>query len=317
MAKVGAMPRFVVFAMYKFVTVPEPTVLRDRVQSFCEAQEIKGTLLIGSEGINGTVAGTRGAMDALLRELHSHPFLADLQPKESHCDDMPFCRTKVKVKKEIVTIGDNEIAPSKRVGTYVPPGAWNELLEDPEVVLIDTRNRYETRIGTFEGAIDPDITAFTEFPQWVRDNLDPQKHKKVAMFCTGGIRCEKATSLLMREGFSEVFHLQGGILKYMQDVPKNQSKWQGDCFVFDRRVALNHDLAPSDYVLCFGCQEPLSPQDVQSPQYEAGVCCPRCFDKTSAPLLASRRERAKQIELAKARGEAHIGVDQKKKRASV
>lgn len=303
------MSPIVVAAFYKFVPLQDLEGLQSSLDALCMAEGLRGIILIASEGINGTVAGTREGIDALLGHLRRVPAFADLLHKESTCDRMPFHRMKVRLKKEIVTLGVPEVSPRERVGTYVPPARWNDLLADPEVLLVDTRNVYETRLGTFEGAVDPGIQNFSDFPAWVRQNLDPTRHRKVAMFCTGGIRCEKATSFMLQEGFESVFHLEGGILKYLEEVPKETSRWRGDCFVFDQRVALDHSLSPGDHTLCFGCQNPITPADRQSPLFEAGVCCPYCHAQVSAETRAGRRERARQMELARARGAAHIGDD--------
>jgi len=297
----------VVAAFYKFVALPNYAQLRDPIETVCRHAGVEGNILLADEGINATVAGSRQGIEQLLNYLRSLPEFSDLEHKEAHCDHAPFHRLKVRLKKEIVTIGDKAVSPTKIVGTYVLPQDWNALLSDPEVFLVDTRNAYETRLGTFAGAVDPNIASFTQFTQWVQQNLDPAKHKKVAMFCTGGIRCEKASSLLLEEGFSEVFHLKGGILKYLEEVPQENSKWQGECFVFDHRVSVDHALTPGRYKLCYGCQEPVSDEDIASPMFEQGVCCPRCFDGLSAQVKAGRRERARQVELATARGERHIG----------
>jgi UPF0176 protein len=297
----------VVAAFYKFVALPRYVQLQGPIESVCRDAGVQGNLLLADEGINATVAGSRQGIDTLLSYLRSLPEFSDLEHKESLCDHAPFHRLKVRLKKEIVTIGDKAVSPTKTVGTYVTPQDWNALLADPEVFLVDTRNTYETRLGTFEGAVDPQIASFTEFTKWVQQNLDPAKHRKVAMFCTGGIRCEKASSLLLEEGFAEVFHLKGGILKYLEDVPQEKSKWQGECFVFDHRVSVDHELAPGSYKLCYGCQEPVSQVDMASPKFEQSVCCPRCFDGLSTQVKAGRQERARQVELAKARGLRHIG----------
>ena len=297
----------VIAALYKFAPIADPEALRPQVQVACEQHGVTGTLLLAREGLNGTISSTREGLDGILAYLRSLPGFATLEHKEALSHDPPFHRMKVRLKKEIVTMGVEGIDPNDKVGTYLSPAAWNELLEDPEVVLVDTRNDYEVRIGTFEGAIDPDIASFRDFPRWVDENLDPQRHKKVAMFCTGGIRCEKATSLLLEKGFEEVFHLRGGILKYFEEVPTEHSKWEGECFVFDQRVSVDQDLQPGRYGLCFGCQEPVSPEDMQDPRYEEGVCCARCHAATNDDMRARRRERMKQVELSAERGERHIG----------
>lgn len=299
---------FVVAALYKFAPVEDPAALRDRLDALCESAGLQGTLLVAPEGLNGTVAGPREGIDALLDALRALEGFEDLHAKESECVQPPFLRMKVRLKREIVTMGDAEIDPRERVGTYVPPEAWNELIADPNVILIDTRNDYEVRIGTFDGAVDPKIKTFRDFPAWVKDNLDPGQQPKVAMFCTGGIRCEKASSLLLREGFEEVYHLEGGILAYLRDVPEAQSTWNGECFVFDRRVALDHHSAPGNHELCYGCQEPVSPEDMARPEYEAGVCCHRCAATIDEATKARRRERLKQLALAESRGEVHLGA---------
>ncbi len=237
------MSAFVVAALYKFVDLPDYADLRAPLRAIMDAHKVKGTLLLAREGVNGTIAGSRDGIDAVLAHLRSDPRLADLEHKESYCDAQPFLRAKVRLKKEIVTLGVPGVDPNARVGTYIDPKDWNALIADPDVILIDTRNDYEVAIGTFEGAIDPKTASFGEFPEYVRANLDPRTHKKVAMFCTGGIRCEKASSFMLQEGFEEVFHLKGGILKYLEEIPAEQSRWRGECFVFDERVALGHGLA--------------------------------------------------------------------------
>jgi UPF0176 protein len=264
-------------------------------------------LLLASEGINGTVAGTREGIDLLLAYLKAIPELAQLDHKESFCDEMPFYRMKVKLKKEIVTMGVEGIDPQVTVGRYVEPKDWNALITDPDVLLVDTRNDYEVEIGTFKGAMDPNTTTFREFPEYVKTNLDPQKQKKVAMFCTGGIRCEKATAYMIEQGFDEVFHLKGGILKYLEEVPEAESLWQGECFVFDNRVSVNHKLEKGDYDQCHGCRFPITEQDKRDARYVAGVSCPRCHDLLTEDQRMRFSERQKQIQLAKQRQQVHIG----------
>jgi len=274
----------------------------------CQAAGVKGTLLLAGEGINGTIAGPREGIDSVLQYLRADPRLADLEHKESFDERMPFYRMKVKLKREIVTMGVEGIDPNQCVGTYVPPADWNALVNDPDVLLIDTRNDYECSIGSFRGAIDPRTVNFREFPGYVRENLDPAQHKKVAMFCTGGIRCEKASAFMLGEGFEEVYHLEGGILKYLEEVPPEESTWEGECFVFDSRVAVDHKLEKGHYDQCYGCRHPITKQDELSDLYERGVSCPYCHDSLSGEQLASFRERQKQIELAEQRGEAHIAA---------
>ena len=302
------MSEVVVAALYKFVTLEDYHELREPLLDACRAAGVFGTLLLASEGINGTIAGSRAGIDRVMAYLHSDPRLADLEHKESVDEAMPFYRMKVKLKKEIVTMGVTGIDPNNAVGTYVKPGDWNALVNDPEVLLIDTRNDYEYGIGSFRGALDPKTTTFREFPEYVRRNLDPGKQKKIAMFCTGGIRCEKASAFMLQEGFEEVYHLRGGILKYLEEVPPEESTWEGECFVFDNRVAVNHRLEKGRYDQCYGCRHPITEQDKQSPKYQKGVCCPRCFDLLTPDQVARFRERQKQIELAKARGEVHVGA---------
>jgi UPF0176 protein len=307
--------KIVVAALYKFVSLPDYEALREPLLQCMQANGVKGTLLLAEEGINGTVSGSRAGIDGLLAWFGADVRLADIDHKESYCDEQPFYRTKVKLKKEIVTLGVPTVDPNLVVGTYVEPQDWNALISDPEVLLIDTRNDYEVSIGTFEGAIDPKTKSFREFPDYIKANFDPAKHKKVAMFCTGGIRCEKASSYMLGEGFSEVFHLKGGILKYLEEVPQEQSKWQGDCFVFDNRVTVRHDLSEGDYDQCHACRTPISVQDRQSEFFSPGVSCPHCWDSLPEKTRAGARERQRQIELAKARQQPHpLGYNHRQSR---
>ena len=302
------MTEIVVAALYKFVTLEDFHELREPLLDACIASGARGTILLAHEGINGTIAGTREAIDQVLAYLRGDPRLADLEHKESFDDHLPFYRMKVKLKREIVTMGIEGIDPNSRVGTYVAPGDWNDLVNDPEVLLIDTRNDYEYGIGTFRGAIDPRTQSFRDFPAYVRSHLDPEKHKKVAMFCTGGIRCEKASAFMLQEGFAEVYHLQGGILKYLEEVPPQDSTWEGECFVFDNRVAVDHKLQKGQYDQCYGCRHPITEQDKRSDKYQKGICCPLCYDRLTDDQRARFSERQKQIELAALRGEGHIGA---------
>ena len=305
------MSRIVVVALYKFVTLEDYQELRHPLTEVLTANGVKGTLLLAEEGINGTIAGPREGLDQVLAWLRADPRLADLDWKESLCDDMPFYRTKVKLKKEIVTLGVPGVSPNEKVGTYVEPKDWNALISDPEVLLIDTRNDYEVSIGTFEGAVDPKTKTFREFPEYVKAHYDPAKHKKVAMFCTGGIRCEKASSYMLQQGFDEVYHLKGGVLKYFEDVPAEQSKWSGECFVFDNRVTVRHDLAPGSFDQCHACRHPISAEDMASPQYEVGISCPHCYDSLPEKTRRRAEERQKQIQLARLRNQPHpIGLPQ-------
>lgn len=271
----------VVAALYRFVSLPQYESLRNGLQQVLADNEIKGSLLLAAEGINGTIAGSRAGMDVVLEYLNAIPEFAGLDVKESYCAEQPFRRTRVKLKREIVTMGVEGIDPNHVVGTYVKPENWNELISDPDVILIDTRNDYEVAIGTFEGAVNPETESFREFPDYVDQHLDPETHPKVAMFCTGGIRCEKSTALLKQKGFQEVYHLQGGILKYLETVPEEESKWQGDCFVFDQRVSVGHGVQEGGHVMCFACGWPVSEADQQHEDYQAGVHCPNCVDEIS------------------------------------
>jgi UPF0176 protein len=274
-----------------------------------EAQQVRGTLLLADEGINGTIAGARKGIDAVLDWLRSDPRLADIDHKESYTDSLPFNRAKVKLKKEIVTLGVPGIDPKRVVGTYVDPSEWNSLISDPDVILVDTRNDYEFKVGTFKNAINPNTESFRDFPGYVRDNLDPEKHKKIAMFCTGGIRCEKSTAYLKEQGFDEVYHLKGGILKYLEVVPAQETLWEGECFVFDERVTVNLQLEKGHYDQCNACRLPITAADKAGDHYQQGVSCPHCYDKASDAQKSRFIEREKQMELARLRGESHIGAD--------
>lgn len=295
------MSKFVVAALYKFADLDDYRDLHEPLRVFCEAQGLRGTLLLAAEGINGTVSGTREAIDALLARLRSDPRLADLEHKESFHDALPFRRMKVRLKKEIVTLGRPEANPNVLVGAYVAPEDWNALIADPDTIVLDTRNDYEVDVGSFERAINPTTATFREFPQFVETNLKAYQDKKIAMFCTGGIRCEKASALMLTMGFREVYHLKGGILKYLEEIPPEQSLWRGECFVFDERVTIGHGLDVGDYHLCRGCRYPITPEDMASPKYENGVSCPHCYDTTSEEQRARFRMRQSQAERAKAR----------------
>ena len=303
------MSKTIVCALYKFVTLENYESMREPLHRVMLDNQIKGTLLLAQEGINGTVSGPQEGIDALLAWLNSDERLAPISFKISLHTEQPFYRTKVKLKKEIVTMGVEGIDPRKTVGTYVKPKDWNDLIADPEVTVIDTRNDYEIEIGTFKHAINPNTESFREFPAYVANELDPSKHKKVAMFCTGGIRCEKSTAYLKEQGFDEVYHLEGGILQYLEDVPQEESLWEGDCFVFDNRVAVNHDLEQSHYDQCYACRLPITAEDKASDKYEPGVSCPHCYGKHSEEQIKRFREREKQVQLAQERNEAHVGSD--------
>lgn len=297
---------YVVAALYKFVSLPDYVELRDKLYQHLVLNKVKGTLLLAEEGINGTICGTRDGIDAVRQWLDADGRFEGLSYKESFADEPAFYRTKVKLKTEIVTMGVPGVNPQHIVGTYVKGEDWNRLIEEPGTILIDTRNDYEVAIGTFKNAVNPNTTSFREFPQWAAENLDKTKHKKVAMFCTGGIRCEKSTAYLKEQGFDEVYHLDGGILKYLEEMPEQNSLWQGECFVFDQRVAVKHGLEQGSYDQCYACRMPLSEADMQSDKYIKGMSCPHCHDQLSDEQKASFAERQKQIELAKQRGEQHI-----------
>lgn len=301
------MSQVVVCALYKFVALEDFEALREPLLAEMNAQQVRGTLLLAAEGINGTIAGPEAGINAVLAWLKRDARLSELDYKLSYDSSQPFNRTKVKLKREIVTMGVEGIDPRKVVGTYVEAKDWNALISDPEVLLVDTRNDYEVQIGTFKGAINPQTETFREFPAYVQEQLDPAKHKKVAMFCTGGIRCEKSTAYLKEQGFDEVYHLKGGILKYLEEVPEQDSLWQGECFVFDGRVAVNHALEKGQYDQCHACRYPITEDDKQNPAYVQGVSCPHCIDKFDEQDRARFREREKQVKLAQRRGEQHIG----------
>lgn len=298
---------FVIAALYKFVPLPDYKEMQPKILKVCMDNNIYGTLLLAAEGINGTVAGPREGIENLLSYLRSDERLVGFSHKEAINEEQPFYRMKVRLKKEIVTLGAPGTDPLKMVGSYVKPEDWNDLITDPDVIVIDTRNDYEYEVGTFKGAINPETKTFREFKQYVSDNLDKEKHKRVAMFCTGGIRCEKSTSYLLREGFENVYHLDGGILQYLEDVPKEESTWEGECFVFDQRVTVDHDLNKGSYDQCYACRYPITEEDKQSDLYEKGVSCPRCHDSLTDEKRQRFAERQKQIQLAKKRGENHIG----------
>lgn len=298
---------YVISALYKFVTLNEFKQLKNPLLHFMKQHGIHGTLLLAQEGINGTVAARADAIKALYDWFDKQPHLDNIVHKESYCAIMPFNRTKVKLKKEIVTLGIEGIDPLHVVGTYVKPKDWNRLIAADDVTVVDTRNDYEFQIGTFKRAINPKTDTFREFPEFVKQKLDPQKNKKVAMFCTGGIRCEKSTAYLKTLGFDEVYHLEGGILKYLEEVPASESLWEGECFVFDERVSVNHALEKGKYAQCHACRFPITDEDTQSHLYIQGISCPRCASHLTESQKQRFSEREKQSLLAKSRGEAHIG----------
>jgi UPF0176 protein len=299
--------RIQVAAFYRFVPLDNIESLQREISNICKESDLLGTILLAHEGINGTIAGPVGDVDSLFGFLGQYPGLGDLVRKTSYCNRNPFYRMKVRLKKEIVTLGVEGVDPGKDVGEYVAPELWNNLISQADVRLVDTRNDYEVGLGTFAGAENPETQSFRDFPAWVEDNLDTDKDQKVAMFCTGGIRCEKSTALLKELGYKNVYHLEGGILNYLEKIPSDESMWQGDCFVFDNRVTVDHDLTQGRYELCPACRMPLSEEDRESPRFEKNVSCPKCFDRLTPERRASLEERGRQIELAAARGEKHIG----------
>ncbi len=302
-----------VAALYQFTRFDDPAALRGPLARLCVAQGVRGTLLLAREGVNGTIAGSDDAIAAVLDHLRGLPGCATLDVKYSRAPDLPFHRMKVRLKREIVTMGEPDVDPRAIVGTYVAPAEWNALIADPDTVVIDTRNDYEVAAGTFRGAVDPHTHSFREFPAWFRAHRDEllgtgDRPRRVAMFCTGGIRCEKSTAFLKAEGVDEVCHLKGGILKYLETVPPEQSLWQGECFVFDQRVTVGHGLAPGSFALCHACRRPVSAADRRSPLYEEGVSCPACHAERTDAQRARYRERHRQQCFAATRGEAHIGA---------
>ncbi|MBE3638301.1 oxygen-dependent tRNA uridine(34) hydroxylase TrhO [Mangrovicoccus algicola] len=298
---------FTVAALYHFTAFPDPAAIQGPLAKLCCSQGVKGTLLLANEGINGTIAGPRDGIDAVLAHIRALPGCADLVWKESTAAEAPFPRMKVRLKREIVTMGQPQVDPRAGTGHYVDPAEWNALISAPDVAVIDTRNDYEVAIGTFAGAVDPETASFRDFPAWWEENKARFHNKRIAMFCTGGIRCEKSTNYLMGLGVEEVYHLRGGILKYLEEVPEKDSLWQGDCFVFDGRVSVGHGLKEGPHLLCHACRRPILPADRDRPEYEDGVSCHHCAAETSAEDKARFRMRQKQIALARARGEDHLG----------
>jgi UPF0176 protein len=303
-----------VAALYKFVEINDLLSLQDNLYNICEENNIMGTILIADEGINGTISGKHNEIKETISTLMSDSRFSNIEIKYSSTDKQPFHRMKVRLKKEIVTIGLPEINPNKKVGKYVKPEDWNELISDPNVVVIDTRNKYESKIGSFQNALDPETSSFREFPDWVKKfkNSEDNNNKKIAMFCTGGIRCEKASSLMKEEGFEDVYHLQGGILKYLETVDKENSLWNGECFVFDQRVCLTDELEVGSYKMCFACRMPITEEEMLNEKYIEGISCIYCYDKTTKEKKERFGSRQKQILLAKKRGEKHLGGKQTK-----
>ena len=307
---------YLTIAFYHFVNLDNIDQLQVFILKFCQKKNIKGTILLASEGINGTISGEQKKIQQFIEFIKEDLFFKNkfkiLEYKESWASKNPFYRMKVRLKKEIVALGVEGISPTKKVGKYVNPEEWNNLINDPNTIVIDTRNNYEVDIGTFKNSINPQTETFREFPSYVDKNLNNNKIKKVAMFCTGGIRCEKATSLMLEKGFKDVYHLKGGILKYLENIPKEESLWVGECFVFDQRVAITHGLNEGQYDQCYACRHPLSPNELKSTQYTKGISCPYCFNKLTQKKKAGVIERQKQIMLSKSKGENHIGDNQKK-----
>ena len=296
-------------AGYRFVDLPDRDELRTPMINACDSSDLRGTILLAHEGINFFLAGTQHGVDDFLAFLDSDVRFLDIPLKISHTDYQPFNRMNVRLKKEIISIGMDEVQPAVFTGDSIAPKEFKQWLDDGKTVtILDTRNDYECSIGSFKGAVDPHTTSFREFPEYVRSQLNPDKQKKVAMFCTGGIRCEKASAYMLQEGFDEVYHLQGGILKYLEEVPQERSTWEGECFVFDNRVAVNHQLEKGQYDQCYGCRMPITEEEKQSDKYQKGICCPHCYDKLTPDQIARFSERQKQIELANARGENHVGA---------
>ena len=301
----------VVAALYKFVRLADYRELRHAIFSVCKENQVKGTVLLAEEGINGTVAGSRSGIDQLRMFLGNDGRFDGLEYKESFADAVPFHRLKIKLKKEIVTMGQAGVAPDRLSGTRVDAAQWNELISDPDVLVLDTRNQYEYEVGTFRNAVSPGLASFRQFPGYVQSKLDPGRHRKVAMFCTGGIRCEKASAFMLQQGFTEVYQLQGGILKYLEEVQSGENLWQGECFVFDGRVAVDNGLHKGEHEQCYSCRRPLSAADRQSDRYQQGVSCPHCYDGLTAERRAGLQERQRQVELAAARNQLHVGAEMK------
>ncbi len=301
-----------VAAFYRFAAMEELVPLRLELLELAATQRVQGTILLADEGVNGTICGPDTGVMAVLSRLRRCPGLEPLEAKFSRAPRQAFQRLKVRLKREIVTMGCPTVNPSEQVGTYVPPDRWDALIDDPDTLVIDTRNRYEVAIGSFQGAIDPGTESFREFPQWVERELRPlvaeRRPRAIAMFCTGGIRCEKATAYLLQQGFRDVHHLQGGILRYLEEHPEAGSRWQGECFVFDQRVAVNHRLEPGEHRLCHACGLPLAPADLEHPAYREGVSCHQCLDRFSDADRERFAERQRQIEQARKRGAAHVGA---------
>jgi len=318
MKKDESMKKLTVAALYEFRAVDDPESVKHRLEDFLnQYTNIKGSLLIGNEGINGTVAGDYDSIQALKEFLGEALGFMHMEYKESTANDMPFYRMKIKLKKEIVTLGVDGISPTVQRGKYVHPKEWNDLIQDPETIVIDTRNDYEVRIGSFKNAVNPHVQKFTDFPKFVEDHKEEWKNKKIAMYCTGGIRCEKSTALMKTLGFEDVYHLKGGILKYLEEIPQKDSLWEGVCYVFDHRTAVDHGLALTAFKTCGACREPLSKEEQEHPHYEEGVSCPHCYGKRSQEQLKAARDRQFQMMLAQKRGTLHLGSQHRLKKTAV
>ena len=297
-----------VVSFYRFLELQGPRQFRDALQALCEEHGLLGTVLVATEGFNGTVAGQQASIEAVFAWMKEYLSLDEtIDARWTESDATPFRRMRVRLKREIVTLGRPDILPHKNVGTHVPPQEWNELIADPNVLVIDTRNHYEVEVGTFPRAIDPGTDSFRQFPRFAHELAESSKDRPLAMFCTGGIRCEKATALMLELGFEEVYHLQGGILNYLTEIPEDKNRWNGECFVFDTRVAVDRDLAEGGYVQCHACRRPLSTEELKSPDYREGVSCPRCINELDSERAERLEERRKQVALAKQRGDKHIG----------
>jgi len=303
-----------VATLYKFIEIDDLLALQDQLYTICNKNNVMGTILIADEGLNGTISARPKDLEKALAGIQYDNRFSDVDIKYSSTDKQPFHKMRVRLKKEIVTIGLPKISPNKIVGTYVKPEQWNDIISDPDVILIDTRNKFETKIGSFKNAIDPQTKSFRDFPEWVKKFKEDKTNanKKIAMFCTGGIRCEKASSLMKEEGFKKVFHLQGGILSYLEKVEKDKSLWEGECFVFDQRVCLTEDLEVGSYKMCFACRMPITDEELTDDRYEEGISCLYCHDKTTQEKKKRFESRQKQIELAKQKGEKHLGGSYKK-----
>ena len=303
------MAKYLVSAFYEFVALENFAELQEPILEVCKTNSVMGTILLAEEGINGTIAGPESGVNSVLDYLRKDHRFHDLTDKQSWSNDLPFYRIKVRLKKEIVTLGVRQLNPSKNAGVHVKPSDWNALISSEDVLVVDTRNDYEVEIGTFKGALDPKTTSFREFPAWVEERLKGRNQTKIAMFCTGGIRCEKSTAYMRSLGYENVYHLEGGILKYLEEIPSSESLWQGECFVFDQRVSVGHGLEPGRFDLCHACRHPITDEDKQSDNYVKGVSCPRCINQHSTAQLKRFSDRQRQIELAKSRGADHIAAD--------